>query len=244
MSWSCLSKWMLLIFAMDIMNVSCTGCSRSNEDNASIVPNLPIGDEKVSEHAYGVIKEIEAEVDIAPQVILDGRNDRRLYVQRLCKRISEIGDLEARRRMFQRLRQRAFSVRFEDVGDALSKDAALKLEVRRRLGGVYASLELLADELQWHLMSSKASVKEQFEPWFMLYEKMRVEFQRVGTIGMGYPQGIKHIERMYGALVKTRMFKPEEFKWVETEFQRIAGRPIRTQEEEIDDVCSSKERDF
>ena len=174
---------------------------------------------------------VASDVDHAPQILLEGRNDRRKYVQSLCGRIAKVSFSEDRRRLFRRLQDRVFSIRFEDVGDAFSKDAEKRKEVRSRLGGVYASLELCAEELQWQLMASKANVDEQFEPLFRLHEKMRTESLRVGLNDREYSEGIRRIERLYGVLEKTRMFKSEDFEGLKVKFLKVVGRPIRTLEE-------------
>ena len=226
------NKLVLLVLAIYMTNICSVGCSRSCEvSGRAYAPKVSVDKGRLEGRSDNAVKRLEEDVDHAPQILLEGRNDRRKYVQSLCGRIAKVSFSEDRRRLFRRLQDRVFSIRFEDVGDAFSKDVEKRKEVRSRLGGVYASLELCAEELQWQLMASKANVDEQFEPLFRLHEKMRTESLRVGLNDREYSEGIRRIERLYGVLEKTRMFKSEDFEGLKVKFLKVAGRPIRTLEE-------------
>ena len=244
-----------LLTAMVIVDAS--GCSSRSadgtDDSASAVVEQQstnqcesavslVRQEKTGGHEPEDVSSCERDIAVAAKAMLNANIDRGNFIKSLCQRISEQTDVALRHRLFHDLVDRAFALKFEDVGDIHSKDEDERREVFRQLGGVYASLETLVDEIQQQLMVKSAPPKEQFEPMFRFYEKMCLESRRRGGCNLGYSGKLNEIERMYGCALHMKTIPDEDFAWVRAKFQELAGRPIRTLEQADADRRAEWER--
>ena len=147
----------------------------------------------------------------------------------LCDMIAQVPDVKMRDQYFKTLMDRAYSVRFEDIGDVHASDWEERLEVHRRLGYAYVGLEKLSLAIWSYYWTKGVSQKEQFTPLFRYAEKMKTEAERLGKEGKELSLGLDVIERIYGINQKTGNGSPDEFNWVQENFRRISGREIRTE---------------
>ena len=147
----------------------------------------------------------------------------------LCDKVFHVSDEKMRKRFLETLMDRAYSVRFEDVGDVHNPDWEVRQEIHRRLGYAYLGLQNLSLAIWTHLWAQGASQKEQFTPLFRYAEKMKIEAERLGKDGKGLSLGLDVIERIYGINQKSGNGSPDDFAWVEENFRRISGRQIRTE---------------
>ena len=244
-----------LLAAMVILGAS--GCSRRSadgrDDSASAVVGQqstnqcesavsPVRQDKTGGHEPKDVSSCERDIAVAAKAMLNANIDRGNFIKSLCQRISEQTDVTLRHRLFHDLVDQVFALKFEDVGDIHSKDEDERWEVSRQLGGVYASLETLVNEIQVQLMFKNAPPREQFEPMFRFYEKMCLESRRRGGCNLGYSGKLNDIEVMYGFSLSMKAIPDEDFAWVRAKFQELAGRPIRTLEQADADRRAEWER--
>ncbi len=213
-----------------LVSIFLVGCSDSPKEVSSVVDNDQTAkrppcvsqerDEKPHES-----DEIETEI-----VRMVGQLSETTFdAKSLCDKIAQVPDEKMRGQYLKTLMDRAYSVRFEDIGDVHAPDWEVRQEVHRRLGYAYAGLENLSLAIWSHFWAKGASQKEQFTPLFRYAEKMKAEAERLGKEGKGVPLGLDVIERIYGINQKTGNGSPDEFTWVQENFRRISGREIRTE---------------
>lgn len=99
-----LVKSVLFVLAFYMTNICSVGCSRSCEVNVSVSAEK----DRFEGRSDNAVRRLEEDVDHAPQILLEGRNDRRKYVQSLCGRIVKVSSSEDRQRLFRRLQDRVF----------------------------------------------------------------------------------------------------------------------------------------
>lgn len=213
-----------------LVSIFLVGCSDSPKEGSSVVDNdqtakrppcvSQVRDEKPHES-----DEIETEI-----VRMVGQLSETTFdAKSLCDKIAQVPDEKMRGQYLKTLMDRAYSVRFEDIGDVHAPDWEVRQEVHRRLGYAYAGLENLSLAIWSHFWAKGASQKEQFTPLFRYAEKMKAEAERLGKDGKGLSLGLDVIESIYGINQKSGNGSPDDFAWVEENFRRISGRQIRTE---------------
>lgn len=207
-----------------IFVLSGVGCSRNEVVNPSV---------KASEETEEAkeIKELEQMLAHVPGMI-DGLYEQDCKsLKEIIQRIKKLPDLATRLILFRKYHESLCSVHFEKMGDIHARDWKEQRDVRNLLGSHYVWLELLTEDVFEALAEGRAAPKDMFEPLFRYCETMRREAQRLGKDPGGYREGIDHIERWYGILMEAKGYQQRDFEWVKSEFQKIAGRPIRKLDE-------------
>ena len=208
------------------------GCSDSSKE----IPPVHVLDQPpVQEHSC-TANEINGthvynEIDTAIACITSQLVQTDFDAKPICEKISQLEDEGDQRRYFKRLLDAAYSVHFEDYGDVDAKDFDERQRVLNRLGYAYLGLESLSMAVWTHFWTRKASQRDQFYPLFMYVEKMKVESERRHVQNDLYSGGLSVIERIYNVNVKLGSNAPDDFAWVRENFERLAGRPIRTAEQ-------------
>lgn len=213
-----------------LVSIFLVGCSDSPKEGTSVV-----GDDQTAKRPPCVSQvrdenphesdEVEAEIARMVGQVTETTFD----AKSLCDKVFHVSDEKMRKRYLETLMDRAYSVRFEDIGDVHDPDWEVRQEVHRRLGYAYLGLQNLSLAIWTHLWSQGASQKEQFTPLFRYAEKMKIEAERLGNDGKGLSLGLDVIERIYGINQKSENGSPDDFAWVEENFRRISGRQIRTE---------------
>ena len=201
-----------------------SGCSRTETSEDGVKPV----ESSTENHE---IKTIEADIVRVPDMVFSLGEENWASLKAILRRIDEVPDPSIRLCLFRSYQDALFSVSFEKAGDIHSKDWKERNYVHAKLGWFYCWMEEFSHDIFWGLINGHATSKDAFEPLFRYLEVMRKEAQRVGSVTRGYPPELEYIERMYGALIKSKSYQPDEFEWVKAEFQKIVGRPIRTLEE-------------
>ena len=215
-----------------LVSIFLVGCSDSprqvssvDEDDQSAKRPLSCPASHVSDETPQVSDEIETEI-----VRMVGQLTETTFdAKSLCDKVFHVSDEKMRNRYLKTLLDRAYSVRFEDIGDIHAPDWEVRQTVHRRLGYAYLGLQNLSLAIWTHLWVQGASQKEQFTPLFRYAEKMKIEAERLGKDGKGLSLGLDVIERIYGINQKSGNGSPDDFAWVEENFRRISGRQIRTE---------------
>ena len=153
------------------------------------------------------------------------------YVTNICRRIAGVADFQTRSRLFNQLQDAAFSVDLSQLGDVRVGDEAARDKTVWRLGRAYNFLDNLAHEITMSRMFSGDPPREQFEPLFRCYLKMREESRRRGRPVGGCPEKIIVIENMYEISLKMRMYATNDYAWVRERFRELSGHEMRTYEQ-------------
>lgn len=188
------------------------------------------------------IENIRSEIARIPRIFMGEESGEGDYIRAICRRIVEVADADTRHRLFNELLDVSFAVELDKVWGPDVNTEENERKNYRNLGLIHALLERLVDEIQQQLMVRSAPPREQFEPMFRYYEKMRDESKRTGHNERGYPGKLKNIERMYGCALRMKTIPDEDFDWVRAKFLELAGRPIRTLEQADADTRAEWER--
>ena len=188
------------------------------------------------------IENIRSEIARIPRIFMGEEPGDGDYIRAICSRIAEVTDTGTRHGLFSELLDASFTIELDKVWGPDVNTEENERKNYRNLGLIHALLERLVDEIQEQLMFKNAPPREQFEPMFRYYEKMRDESKRTGYNERGYPGKLKHIERMYGFSLSMKTIPDEDFAWVRAKFQELAGRPIRTLEQAVADNRAERER--
>lgn len=212
------------------VSIVLVGCSDSPKEDSPMVGDDQTAkrspcEPQVSEEKPHERDEIETEITRMVGQLTETTFD----TKSLCDKIAHVPDEKMRSRYLKTLMDRAYSVRFEDIGDVHAPDWEERQEVNRRLGYAYLGLQNLSLAIWTHLWAQGASQKEQFTPLFRYAEKMKIEAERLGKDGKGLSLGLDVIERIYGINQKSGNGSHDDFAWVEENFRRISGRQIRTE---------------
>ena len=213
-----------------LVSIFLVGCSDSPKEGTSVVDN----DQTVKQHpCVSQVRDEkphesdEVETEIVRMV--GQLTETTFDAKSLCDKVFHVSDEKMRKRYLATLMDRAYSVRFEAIGDVHDPDWEVRQDVHRRLGYAYLGLKNLSLAIWTHLWAQGASQKEQFTPLFRYAEKMKIEAERLGKEGKGVALGLDVIERIYGINQKSGNGSPDDFLWVEENFRRISGRQIRTE---------------
>ena len=212
------------------------GCSDSSKE----VPSAYVSDQPPAQEHSCATNEINEthvynEIDTAIACITSQLARTDFDAKPICEKISQLEDEGDQRRYFKRLLDAAYSVHFEDYGDVNAKDFDERQRVLNRLGYAYLGLESLSMAVWTHFWTRKASQRDQFYPLFMYVEKMKIESERRHVQNGLHSGGLAIIERIYNVNVKLGSSDSDDFAWVRENFEKHAGRPIRT-ERQINDA--------
>lgn len=220
----------MLACAIAVLGFLVSGCSDPSGE-ATAVPVVGQSEVLKQSCVSNELHEAEAhdEIDMAILSVTSRLSQTDFDAKTLCERIARVEDEEMQRRYFKRLLDVAYSVRFEDYGDVHATDFGERQRVINRLGFAYHGLESLSLAVWSHYWTRKASQREQFYPLFMYVEKMKTESERRHVQESLCLGGLSVIERIYNVNMKAGNDDPDGFAWVRQNFERIAGRPIRSE---------------
>lgn len=220
-----------------LLSVAAAGCSRTGKSDSRL-------ENSRTSTAESELKELEADIARVPDMILSLKESDCESLESIWKRIKKLPNVDMRRQLFWKYQDGLLSARLEKVGNVHARDWKEQQEVFRRLGWHYTWIEHFTYLVSFGLEGCKSSVKEIFEPFFRYYEAMRLESQRIGHNARGYPSELNHIEYTYWCFSSMKEYKPDDFVWLKEEFKRVAGRPLRTFEEYVEETrAAAKKRD-
>ena len=218
-----------LACAIAALGFLVSGCSDPSEE-ATAVPVVKQSEILKQSFASNELHEAEAldEIDMAISSITSRLSQTDFDAKTLCEKIAHLKDEETQRRYFKRLLDVAYSVRFEDYGNVHATDFDERQRVINRLDFAYHGLESLSIAVWSHYWTRKASQREQFYPLFMYVKKMKMESERRHVQENLCLGGLSIIERIYNVNMNAGNNDPDGFAWVRQNFERLAGRPIRS----------------
>ena len=205
--------------------------------------------------------DVETVIAHASEMLLPQTNKIHYDIKATCERIAKCPDAQKRHRYFRDFMANACKVRLDKIADVVplkeikETDAdeiwkrgsrqqlhsqALLLrerEIMRLRREVCGRLTSLAERI-WTCLwteSIPASGVEQFEPWFMLIEKMKTDKQYLGQMSLRSLEArVEQVEYLFNFVYlrdSRKALDPQDRAAVEARFKQVVGRPIRSAEQ-------------
>ncbi len=173
------------------------------------------------------VLKLEKDIARVNDLVFGNRREDCEVLEDIYQRIRKLPDAGERRRLLGKYLDEILSFDFGRIGNVLTCDSKERSEIARQLSLRYSRIGSLVDKISNGLMASQASVKDFFEPHFRYYEMIYKESQEKDRNSPYFQAMRRQIEYTYRLYKHSGGFKSEDFKWVEDEFQKIAGRPIQ-----------------